>query len=89
MTGKEAMRFAMYSRNLLQQQVAELAGYKRQSNVSEILRSDNARIDKFVQILNACDYDLVMVDREDPGKMYTIDANIVGRGEAELQADAK
>lgn len=83
MTGKEAMRFAMYSRNLIQQQVAELAGYKRQSNVSEILRSDNARIDKLLQILNACDYDLIMVDRENPEKKYVITPNIVGYGEVE------
>lgn len=83
MTGKEAMRFAMYSRNLIQQQVAELAGYKRQSNVAEILRSDNARIDKLLQILNACDYDLIMVDRENPEKKYIITPNIVGRGEEE------
>ena len=74
MTGKEALRHAMKEKHLTQQEVANRAGYMRQSNVSEILRSDNPRIDKMVQILNACGYDLVMVDREKPGEQIVIEA---------------
>ena len=72
MTGKEAMRFAMSERGMSQQSVADAAGYKRQTNVSEVLRSDNARIDNLIRILNACGYDVEMVDRTDPEKRYTI-----------------
>lgn len=73
MTGKEAMRFAMSERRMTQQEVADKAGYARQTNVSEVLRSDNARIDNLLRILNACGYDLVMVDRNDREKMYVLD----------------
>lgn len=74
MTGKEAMRYAMSEKHMTQQSVANKAGYVRQTNVSEILRSDNARVDNLVRILNACGYDLVMVDRDDPEKRVVIDA---------------
>ena len=74
MTGKEAMKFAMAERHMTQQAVADKAGYARQTNVSEVLRVENARVDSLVRILNACGYDLIMVDREDPEKRYEIEA---------------
>ena len=74
MTGKEAMRYAMSEKHVTQQEVANRAGYVRQTNVSEVLRSENARVDNMVRILNACGYDLVMVDREDPEKQVVIES---------------
>ena len=74
MTGKEAMRFAMSEKHMTQQAIADKAGYARQTNVSEVLRVENARVDSLVRILNACGYDLVMVDREDRSKMYEIES---------------
>ena len=74
MTGKDAMKYAMAEKHITQKDVAIKAGYVRQSNISEVLRSDNARIDNFIRILNACGYDVEMVDREDREKRYIIDA---------------
>lgn len=74
MTGREAMRFAMSEKHITQQEVANRAGYVRQTNVSGVLRSDNARVDNMVRILNACGYDLVMIDRENPEKRVVIES---------------
>ncbi len=74
MTGREAMRYAVDSRRLTQQEIAEIAGYARQTNVAGILRSDNARVDNLVRILNACGYELVMIDRSRPDIHVTITA---------------
>lgn len=40
--------------------IAEKAGYKRASNVSECLRSENMRVDNMVRILKACGYELII-----------------------------
>lgn len=40
--------------------IADKAGYKRASNVSEYMRSENMRVDNFVKILNACGYKVVI-----------------------------
>lgn len=40
--------------------IAEKAGYKRATNVSEFLRSENMRVDNMVRILNACGYKVVI-----------------------------
>ena len=74
MTGKEAMRYAIKEKRMTQQEIAEKAGYARQTNVSEILRVENARVDSLVRILNACGYDLVMVDRNDSEKRFIIES---------------
>ena len=74
MTGKEAMRYAIKEKRMTQQEIAEKAGYARQTNVSEILRVENARVDSLVRILNACGYDLVMVDRSDSEKRFIIES---------------
>lgn len=75
MTGKEALRFAMEEKKMTYQSVADSAGYGRPTNVSEILRSNNARIDNLLRVLNACGYDLVMVDRSDKRKKYSLETN--------------
>lgn len=78
MTGKEALRYALEEKHVTQQEVANRAGYARQTNVSEVLRSDNARVDNVVRILNACGYDLVMIDREHPEKQVVIEIEKIG-----------
>jgi len=40
--------------------IAEKAGYKRASNVSECLRSENMRVDNMVRILKACGYEVII-----------------------------
>ena len=45
---------------LSQATIAEKAGYKRASNVSECLRSNNMRVDSMVRILNACGYEVII-----------------------------
>ena len=74
MTGKEAMKFAISEKRMTQKEIAEKAGYARQTNVSEVLRVENARVDSLVRILNACGYDVVMVDRENDSKRYVIES---------------
>ena len=74
MTGKEAMRYAIKEKRMTQQEIAEKAGYARQTNVSGVLRVENARVDSLVRILNACGYDLVMVDRSDSEKKFIIES---------------
>ena len=74
MTGKEAMRYAIKEKRMTQQEIAEKAGYARQTNVSEVLRVENARVDSLVRILNACGYDLVMFDRNDSEKKFIIES---------------
>lgn len=54
--------------------IAEKAGYKRASNVSEFMRSENMRVDNMLRILNACGYRVVIKsERKDiPDRELTI-----------------
>ncbi len=45
---------------LSQATIAEKAGYKRASNVSECLRSNSMRVDNMVRILKACGYEVII-----------------------------
>ena len=54
----------MQDKGYTQTSLAEKAGMKRQSNVSEILRSQSMRTDNFVRLLDALECDLVVQDRE-------------------------
>ena len=83
MTGKEALRYAVNEKRLTQHEIAKRAGYIRQTNVSEILRSSNARIDNVVRVLNACGYDLVMIDREHPDQRVMIESGHETEGDKE------
>lgn len=60
MKAKDIIYKAMKTRNYTQSTLAEVAGFKRVSNVSEILRSQNMRIDNFVKLLNAMGYDVIV-----------------------------
>lgn len=63
MTEKNIVRAAMKARNINQTLLAKDAGYGRQSNVSELLRSKSLRVCAFVRLLNAMNFDVVVVDR--------------------------
>ena len=60
MNARELMKEIVEESGLSQSTIAEKAGYKRASNVSECLRSNNMRVDNMVRILKACGYDLII-----------------------------
>lgn len=66
MNARELMKEIVEESGLSQATIAEKAGYKRASNVSECLRSNNMRVDNMIRILNACGYEVIIrSDRKD------------------------
>ena len=66
MNARDLMKEIVEESGLSQATIAEKAGYKRASNVSECLRSNNMRVDNMVRILKACGYELIIrSDRKD------------------------
>lgn len=63
MNEQEAIREAMKIRGFNQKFLADKAGFKGQSTVAEYLRSKHMRVDNFIRMLNAMDFDLMVVDR--------------------------
>lgn len=63
MNEKEIIRKAMEVRGINQTMLAPMAGLKRQSNVSEMLRSKSLRVDNLVLLLNAMGFDVIVKDR--------------------------
>ena len=63
MNATEIVISAMKVRGYNQTILAEKAGLKRQTNVSEMLRSKSMRVDNFLLLLNSMDFDIVVVDR--------------------------
>lgn len=63
MTEKSIIREVMSVRGYNQTLLAEKANLKRQSNVSEMLRSRNLRVDNLVRLLEAMDCELVVRSR--------------------------
>ena len=76
MNEKEILREAMKIKGYNQTLIAEKAGLKRQSNVAEMLRSKNLRVDNLVRLLTAMDCELVIrsktgvMNPDNPEKMY-------------------
>ena len=70
MTGKSIVQEAMKTRNYTYATLADIAQLKRASNVSEMLRSSNMRIDNFVRLLNAMGYEVTVKDRTVGSKDY-------------------
>ena len=60
MNAKEHIKEIVSESNLSLATIAEKAGYKRASNVSEVMRVDNMRVDSMVRILHACGYKLII-----------------------------
>lgn len=64
MTEKELLKRAMKIRGITQEELAKKVGYSQQSAINSILNvRPNTRTDILVRLLNAMDYDLVIVDR--------------------------
>ena len=68
MTEKAAIRAAIEARGINQTILAEMAGLKRQSNVSELLRGRSMRVDNFVMLLDAMGFDVIVKDRNPANK---------------------
>lgn len=63
MTAKEIITEAMKVRGYNQTMLAQKAGLKRQSNVSEMLRGKSMRVDNFILLLDSMDFDIIIKDR--------------------------
>jgi len=68
MTEKEILVEAMKARGYTQKMLAEAAGLKRQTNVSEMLRSKSLRVDNFVKLLNAMGFEVIVKDKNSQNK---------------------
>lgn len=67
MTAKDVVKEIMTSKVLSQSKLAELAGFKSQSNVTGILnRGSSMRVDNLKQMLSAMDYKIVIVPKDSP-----------------------
>ena len=74
MTSKEIVINAMQQRGFNQTLLAEAAGLKRQTNVSEMLRSSSMRVDNFVKLLSAMGYEVIVKDKNPDNKIkWTVD----------------
>ena len=73
MTEKDAVREAMKIRGYNQTMVAKLAGFPGQSTVAEYLRSKHMRVDNLLRMLNAMEFDLVVVDRGSKKNVWKVD----------------
>lgn len=75
MTEKQVIRDAMFLRKVSQATLAEMAGYKHQTNISTILnRGDHGiRFDNFYRIMEALDCEIIIRDKTDPSRTWLID----------------
>jgi len=68
MNEKDIIRAAMNVRGYNQTILAEQAGLKRQTNVSEMLRSRSIRVDNFVKLLGAMGFEVIVKDKNSANK---------------------
>jgi hypothetical protein len=68
MNEKDIIRAAMNVRGYNQTMLAEQAGLKRQTNVSEMLRSRSVRVDNFVKLLGAMGFEVIVRDKNSANK---------------------
>ena len=68
MTEKEVVRNAMKVRGYNQAMLAELCGFRGQTNVSEYLRRKNMSVASMLKMLNAMGFDVVVKDRNGSNK---------------------
>ncbi len=73
MTTKEIVVEAMKQKNFNQGQLATAAGLKRQSNVSEMLRSSSMSVDNFSKLLSAMGFEVVVRDKQTNEILWTIE----------------
>ena len=85
MNEKDILKAIMKAKGFTQSLVAEKAGLKRQSNVSEMLRGQSIRVDNLVLLLEAMDCELVvrsktaMPSQENPDRMVKPEWKISGK----------
>lgn len=67
MTAKDVVKEIMTLKKLSQSKLAELAGFKSQSNVTGILnRGSSMRVDNLEQMLSAMGYEIMVVPKDTP-----------------------
>lgn len=65
MTARDIVKEIMGLKNLSQSKLAEMAGFKSQSNVTGILnRGSSMRVDNLEQMLSAMGYKIIVVPEE-------------------------
>lgn len=60
---QSVVRNVMKSRKMSQADVATACGMKGQSSIAMMLQGKSMRVDSLLRVLNACGYDLVVLDR--------------------------
>lgn len=60
---KEIIKSAMAHRGFTQNAVAKKAGWKNQSSLGTAINRENPSVDTMFRILDALEYDVVVVDR--------------------------
>ena len=75
MTEREILIEAMKTRGFTQQMLADAIGVRRQSNISELLRSKSMRTGNFVKLLDALGFDVIVKDRNsnESEKVWKVD----------------
>lgn len=65
---KEVIKTAITSRNYNQAAVAKKAGWSNQSSLSTAINRDNPSMETVLRILDALEYDVVIMDRNSGNK---------------------
>ena len=76
MTARDIVKEIMGIKNLSQSKLADMAGFKSQSNVTGILnRGSSMRVDNFEQMLSAMGYKIIVVPEEvtPPSDSYIVE----------------
>lgn len=60
MNAKEIVKAAIAESGMSFATIAKEAGYKRSSNVSEIIRAGNMRVDSMLRILEVCGCEVII-----------------------------
>lgn len=68
MTAKDIVLEAIKERGYTQTILAEIAGFKYQSNIGGMLKSKNMRVDNFVRLLGAMGYEVIVKDKNSSNK---------------------
>lgn len=63
----KAIKMAMKSRNVTQEQMAKIIGAKSQSVISERLRKKNVTLNNVIEMLDAIGYEMVIQEKK-PGR---------------------
>lgn len=73
MNDKEILKSAMQVRGYTQTYLAEKVGYSGQGGISRVLQSNSARLDTFVKILDAMDFEVVVRSKTKSGEEWKVE----------------